>query len=127
MGKDAKAKATGGVSSGTVTSRVPGRVAVRVGPVGEAADPKVIDRTIQRIKLVLGQVLRRRRLARELTQKELANHLGTSQSRVCNMENGHRSVSLDLLVRSMLATGISYRKIARAIAKAAAPRKVFGA
>jgi DNA-binding XRE family transcriptional regulator len=55
------------------------------------------------LKLALANKLRQHRLKRRMTQIELARRLESSQSRVAKMEAGDRSVSLDLLVRSLLA------------------------
>lgn len=68
------------------------------------------------LKLALAESLRRRRIERGLTQTELARLVESSQSRVAKMEAGDRSVSLDLLVRSLLAIGVSRRDLARIIA-----------
>jgi len=46
---------------------------------------------------------------------QVAKRLGSSQSRVAKMEAGDTSVSLDLLIRSLLALGATRRDIARAI------------
>ena len=51
----------------------------------------------------------------DLTQVQLAERLGSSQSRVAKIEAGDPSVSLDLLTRSMLALGASRRDIARVL------------
>jgi ribosome-binding protein aMBF1 (putative translation factor) len=67
------------------------------------------------LKLALAERLRRRRLERGLSQTRLAKLLASSQSRVAKMETGDRSVSLDLLVRSLLAIGVTRREIARLI------------
>jgi ribosome-binding protein aMBF1 (putative translation factor) len=64
----------------------------------------------------LTETLRRRRQARGLSQTEFAARLRTSQSRLAKMEAGDTSVSLDLLIRSLLALGVSTRALARAIA-----------
>ena len=69
------------------------------------------------LKLSLAQSLRTERQRRGLTQTQLAKRLESSQSRVAKMEAGDRSVSLDLLVRSLLAIGTTKRQIARIIAK----------
>ena len=61
--------------------------------------------------------LRERRVSAGLSQSELAARIGSSQSRVAKMEAGDASVSLDLLIRSLLALGASTRDIARAIAR----------
>ena len=68
------------------------------------------------LKLVLADHLKRRRVQRGLTQTELAKMLDSSQSRVAKMESGDGSVTLDLLVRSLLAVGATRREIARLIA-----------
>jgi DNA-binding XRE family transcriptional regulator len=68
------------------------------------------------MKLGLSEALRERRTRQELTQVELAKRLGSSQSRVAKMEACDPTVSVDLLVRALLATGASRREIAAAIA-----------
>lgn len=67
------------------------------------------------LKLALSDTLRSWRTRQQLTQAELAARLGSSQSRVAKMEAGDRSVSLDLLVRSLLTLGAKRRDIAKAI------------
>ena len=59
--------------------------------------------------------LRRHRTARHLTQAGLAVLIGSSQSRVAKMEAGDPSVSLDLLIKSLVAAGGERREIARLI------------
>jgi DNA-binding XRE family transcriptional regulator len=67
------------------------------------------------LKLSLSESLKERRIALGLTQGELARRVGSSQSRVAKMEASDPSVSLDLLVRAILATGATAREIAAAI------------
>ena len=50
-----------------------------------------------------------------MTQTELAQTLRSSQSRVAKMEAGDPTVSLDLLVKSLLALGTSNREFAAII------------
>jgi DNA-binding XRE family transcriptional regulator len=68
------------------------------------------------LKLVLSDSLKQRRQQRKLTQGELGKLLQSSQSRVAKMEAGDPAVSLDLLVRSLLALGASREDLARMIA-----------
>jgi DNA-binding XRE family transcriptional regulator len=68
------------------------------------------------LKLALAMNLRERRLKRGMTQTQLAKRLESSQSRVAKMEAGDRSVSLDLLVRSLLTVGATRRELAKVIA-----------
>src|SRR5512143_1640090 len=67
------------------------------------------------LRLRLADSLRLRRQKRKLSQTELAKMVHSSQSRVAKMEGGDPSVSLDLLIRSLLALGASTRDLARAI------------
>jgi DNA-binding XRE family transcriptional regulator len=67
------------------------------------------------LKLALSNHLRRLRAEQGLTQGELARRLESSQSRVAKMEAGDASVSLDLLVRSLLAIGTTRRELAKII------------
>jgi transcriptional regulator with XRE-family HTH domain len=67
------------------------------------------------LRLRLAESLRRRRRKRNLSQTGLAKLLHSSQSRVAKMEGGDPSVSLDLLIRSLLALGASSRDLARTI------------
>lgn len=57
------------------------------------------------LKLTLAQNLREERKNSQLTQKELAQLMKSSQSRVAKMESGDPSVSLDLLIRGLFALG----------------------
>lgn len=59
------------------------------------------------LKLRLAQGLKQRRMRRRLTQVELAKAMRSSQSRVAKMEAGDPSVSVDLLIRSLLAMGVT--------------------
>jgi len=69
------------------------------------------------LKLALSRRLRKRREARGMTQGELAEQLGSSQSRVAKMEVGDPTVSIDLLVRSLLSLGATQRDLAKIIAE----------
>ena len=68
------------------------------------------------LKLRLSESLRMRRVQEKLSQKELAKLVKTSQSRVAKMEAGDPTVSLDLLIKTLLALGASDLDLADAIA-----------
>jgi transcriptional regulator with XRE-family HTH domain len=72
------------------------------------------------MKLALAGHLRRRRQARHVSQVDLASQLGSSQSRIAKMEAADASVSLDLLVRALLALGETSRGLARVLGRPAA-------
>jgi DNA-binding XRE family transcriptional regulator len=67
------------------------------------------------VKLALARLLRKLRTGRRLTQTELAQRLGSSQSRVAKIEAGDPSVSVDLLLRSALAAGATKKDLAEAL------------
>jgi ribosome-binding protein aMBF1 (putative translation factor) len=67
------------------------------------------------LRLKLAEGLKARRLGRGLTQIQLAKAVRSSQSRVAKMESGDPTVSLDLLVRSLLALGTTNRELAQII------------
>jgi ribosome-binding protein aMBF1 (putative translation factor) len=69
------------------------------------------------LRLKLAEGLRARRQANGVTQIELAQTIKSSQSRVAKMEAGDPTVSLDLLVKSILALGTSNRELAAIIAR----------
>jgi ribosome-binding protein aMBF1 (putative translation factor) len=69
------------------------------------------------LRLKLAEGLKARRLANGVTQVELAQSIRSSQSRVAKMEAGDPTVSLDLLVKSILALGTSNRELAAIIAR----------
>jgi DNA-binding XRE family transcriptional regulator len=68
------------------------------------------------LKASLSQRLRQQRRKSHLTQQELARLVRSSQSRIAKMERGDPSVSIDLLIKSLLALGTTRREIAKAIA-----------
>lgn len=70
------------------------------------------------LKLALASGVRELRERRGLTQAALAGRLGSSQSRVAKMEAGDRSVSVDLMMRSLLAIGATATEIAKWIKRA---------
>lgn len=63
------------------------------------------------LKLTLSRNLRQLRQEHNLSQESLAERIKSSQSRVAKMEKGDPSVSIDLLVRSLLALDVSPEQI----------------
>lgn len=67
------------------------------------------------MKLALSRSLRQRRLKNKLSQIELAKMVHSSQSRIAKMEAGDPSVSIDLIMKSLLALGASPKDVAKVI------------
>jgi len=82
---------------------------------GEASDFLNLtaeEKNYVEIKLALARTLAETRKHQGLTQKSLAARLHTSQPRVAKMEKGDISVTLDLLVRALLALGTRPNQLA---------------
>ena len=67
------------------------------------------------LKLRLSESLKRHRQSKKLSQAALAKKIRSSQSRVAKMEAGDPSVSLDLLIRALLAIGATRNDLARVL------------
>jgi DNA-binding XRE family transcriptional regulator len=87
----------------------------QVGTVDEFLGLSKAEAALVELRLTLSKKLRTKRTKRKLTQGQLAKLLGSSQSRVAKMESGDPSVSLDLLIRSLLAMGASQKEVIKAI------------
>lgn len=92
----------------------------KVGGAAEFLSLSPEEGALVEMKLNLGRRLRELRARRGLSQLGAAKVLGSSQSRVAKMEAGDATVSVDLLVRALLAIGASPRDIGKAIARTAA-------
>ncbi|MCK4546974.1 MAG: XRE family transcriptional regulator [Candidatus Eisenbacteria sp.] len=92
----------------------------KVGSTDEFLDLSPEEAEYIEMKLALSRAFKQRRLKQKLTQVQVAKQLNSSQSRVAKMEVGDPSVSIDLLVRSLLALGASLRVVAKSIESASA-------
>jgi len=90
-----------------------------VGSAGDFLDLSPEESAYIDMKIELADNLRKRRVRRKLTQIQLAKLVKSSQSRVAKMEAGDPTVSIDLLVRSLLALGASKRDLAKIISPSA--------
>lgn len=94
----------------------------RVGAPGDFLGLSSAESAFIEMKLRLGTDLRQQRQQSRLTQSQLAKLVRSSQSRVAKMEAGDPSVSLDLLVRTLLALGTPAPEIGRSMACPHPPR-----
>ena len=88
----------------------------KVGSVDEFLGLSKEESEYIELKLALSQALAKHRKQRKLTQVQLAKILDSSQSRIAKMEKGDPTVTLDLLVKSLLAMGATKKNIAKMIA-----------
>jgi alkylhydroperoxidase/carboxymuconolactone decarboxylase family protein YurZ len=87
-----------------------------VGTVSEFLDLTPEETTLVEIKLALSRHLKQRR-QQLMTQAVLAERLQSSQPRIAKAENGDASVSIELLIKAILATGATPQEIGQVIAQ----------
>ena len=63
------------------------------------------------LKLSLISAVKESRIKRKLSQIDLAQRMKSSQSRIAKIKAGDPSVSLDLIVRALIASGATTRDI----------------
>lgn len=86
--------------------------------VGSAADFLELspeEEAFIEMKISLSRSLKELRQSKHMSQIALAKLIKSSQSRVAKMETGAASVSMDLIIKSMLALGASQKDLAKAI------------
>jgi ribosome-binding protein aMBF1 (putative translation factor) len=88
----------------------------RVGTASDFLGLSVEESAYIEMKLALSETLREEREKKKLSQVQLARLIASSQSRVAKMEAADSSVSIDLLVKSLLALGVARKKVAQALA-----------
>ena len=86
----------------------------KIGSVDEFLKLSQEETEFIELKLSLSQNLKERRQSLRLTQKDFARMIQSSQSCVAKMEAGDPAVSIDLLVKSLLALKECYGKAASA-------------
>jgi predicted XRE-type DNA-binding protein len=89
----------------------------QVGSVSDFLELSPEEAALIEIKLALSRYLKQRRQS-AMTQTELAEKLHSSQPRVAQAEKGDASVSIELLIRAILATGATPQEIGKVIAQA---------
>jgi DNA-binding transcriptional regulator YiaG len=67
------------------------------------------------MRVALSQGLKAIRKRKRISQARLARMIGSSQSRVAKMEAASPSVSIDLMIKSMIALGASKKEVANVI------------
>jgi len=89
----------------------------RIGSAEEFLELSTEEAEYIEMKLTLSAKLKQRRQRKRMSQADLAKLVHSSQSRVAKMEAGDPSVSIDLLVKSLLALGVSKKELGRSISE----------
>lgn len=90
----------------------------KVGTVAEFLELSPEESEMIELRLVLSRTVKARRVAAGLTQSAFARKIKSSQSRVAKIEAGDPSVAINLLVKSLIATGASAKEIGMALTQA---------
>lgn len=77
----------------------------RVGDAEEFLELTDAERELVELRVRVSRAVRARRESAQLTQQELANRMQSNQSRVAKLESGAKGVSLELMLRGLLAAG----------------------
>ena len=87
----------------------------KVSTVAEFLELTPEEEAIVEIRVAVSKSLKRMRQQEQLSQQKLAENCNSNQSRVAKMEASDRSVSIDLLIKSLLSLGATREEIAAAI------------
>ena len=85
----------------------------KVGSASEFLELSDAEAMLVNMKLALAKKVKELRQNKKITQSELARLIGSSQSRVAKLETADRSVSMELLVRSLATLGASRTEIGK--------------
>jgi len=89
----------------------------KVGSVDEFLDLTPEESAIVSMRFNLAKALHERRQKLRISQSAFARRIKTTQPRIVLAEKGATSVSLDFMVRSLLAVGASKKEIAGVMAR----------
>ena len=77
----------------------------KIGSAAEFLGLTEEEQQIIEFRLMVGRGVRRLRESNHLTQQDLADRIGTSQSRIAKIEASSNEVSLDLMLRGYFSAG----------------------
>ncbi|HWO20488.1 MAG TPA: helix-turn-helix domain-containing protein [Kofleriaceae bacterium] len=84
----------------------------RVGSVSEFLGWSDVESLLVDLRLALSQALKERRTRLRLSQRDLAERIKSSQSRIAKMEAADPEVSFELLLRGFIAMGATRQDVA---------------
>lgn len=87
----------------------------KLGTVAEFLSLSPDEEALVEARVALTRRIRQVREARGLTQVQVAKLIGSSQSRVAKMEAADRSVSIDMMMRTLFRLGESPKQVGRAL------------
>jgi transcriptional regulator with XRE-family HTH domain len=97
--------------------RVPGKPGWVEGSVDELLELEPWESELIELRLALADAVREKRSCQGLSQKELADRVGSTQPRVARLEQAE--ASLDAILRAVFALGASRDEVGRIVARRA--------
>ncbi len=88
-----------------------------VGNVADFLDLSPEEMAYIEMRFKLAKSLREKRKKQRLSQAKLAIRIKSSQPRVAKIEAGDPSVSIDLMIRTLLALGASQKEVGKILSK----------
>ena len=83
----------------------------KIGNAGDFLQLTEEESKLVAIKWSLMCAVKKSRIKRNISQIDLAQRMKSSQSRIAKIEAGDSSISLDLILRALIATGATTRDI----------------
>ena len=83
----------------------------KIGNAGDFLQLTEEESKLVAIKWSLMCAVKKSRIKRHISQIDLAQRMKSSQSRIAKIEAGDSSISLDLILRALIATGATTRDI----------------
>ena len=83
----------------------------KVGSTAEFLELSDAEEMLVNMKVALAKQVKAMRQEKKITQQRLAKLIGSSQSRVAKLETADRSVSMELLIRSLLSMGATRAQV----------------
>lgn len=95
--------------------RVPGKPGWVEGSVDELLELEPWESELIELRLALADAVREKRSRQGLSQKQLADRVGSTQPRVARLEQAE--ASLDVILRAVFALGASRDEVGRIVAR----------
>lgn len=101
----------------------------KVGTTAEFLGLSDAEEMLVNMKVALAKQVKAMRQEKKMTQQRLAKLIGSSQSRIAKLETADRSVSMELLIRSLASMGATRAQIGTIVGtrRADKPKKVVKA
>ncbi|REL37965.1 XRE family transcriptional regulator [Rhodohalobacter sp. SW132] len=85
----------------------------RVGSASDFLELTPEEETYIDIRLDISKLVKTQRAKKGWTQEQLAQAIGSSQSRIAKLEGGDQGISLDLMIKALLRLGTTKKQMGK--------------